>query len=290
MKKLRKCSMLIVILMMCLITINVNAEDVYYTNLNGVQMSEAEYNTIIKMFSEQKASILSQDEFDEYKNANIVSQDTIYQKAIYQDGELVSSKEITEEEYNNAPDETTSCDIMPLSDDSGYYETTYKKLSVSLLDTTNYFKLLATLTWKKVPSCRSYDVFAFRVINMSYSSVSGVQTYIKDSGYTNISYTTDSAGYKAQSNGAGFSMNLKDDSDITGFVMTLTAVLNIKETDATYAHAYTSYQHAQATVTRAQSMSYTLDISGLGNVVLFSSTTIQNHYDDMNGIQLTTPI
>jgi hypothetical protein len=276
--------------MLCLITISVNAEDAYYTNLNGVKMSESEYNTIRKIFSEQKTSILSQDEFDEYKNANIVNQDTIYQKAVYQDGQLVSSQEITEEEYNNAPEETTSCDIMPLSDDSSFYETSYKRLSVVLADFSSYFRLTGDLTWKKVPVCRSYDVFAFRLTNMTYSSVVGSQIYFVGSKYTTIYYDSSSAGYKSLSNGAGFSMNLKDDSNITGFEMTLSAVLNVKETDATYAHAYTSYQHAQNDVTRAQSMNYTLDISGLGNVIYYSNTTIKNLYDGMNGIQLTTPI
>jgi hypothetical protein len=290
MKNICKKSMLIMALMLTLVTVNVHAEDAYYTNLNGVEMSKAEYNTIVKIFSEPKASVISQEEFDEYKNANVVTQDTIYQKDIYQNGQLVSSEEITEEEYNNAPEETTSCDIMPLSDDSSYYGTSYKKLSVTLTDLNSYFRLIGNLSWKKIPVCRSYDVFAFRVVNMTYSSVTGIQTYITNSGSTDISYSSSSTGYKAQINGAGFSMNLKDDSNITGLELTLAAKLYPSETTAQYAHVYTSYQHAQNDVTRAQSMNYTLDISGLGNVVYYSNTTIRNLYDGMNGVQLTTPI
>ena len=85
-------------------------------------------------------------------------------------------------------------------------------------------------------------------------------------------------------------MNLKDDTNITAFDMTLSSFLSINETGYSQAHVFTTYQHAQSSLTRDQSKSYTLSPGGLGDVLYYSNTTIRNKYDDMSGIELTTPI
>lgn len=269
--------------------VNTNAQEVYYTNLNGVQMTQIEYIKICDMLSEQKASILTQEEFDKYMQYSIVSGDEIYQRVVYQNGKVVSEEVITETEYNNAPETSTTCNPNSRADDSAYHETSYKRFSGKLLD-SGTFLYIGSLTWKQVPATRSYDVFAFMTQHFNYSAVTGTQTYFVGNNYTNIYYNSGSEGYKGLSNGAGISMNLKDDTNITRYEMTLTADLTVNTSSYSAASIVTSYQHAQSSLTRAQSMSYNISPVGLGGVVHYSDSSIRAKYDAMSGITLTTPI
>ena len=275
--------------------VNTNAE-VYFTNLNGVQMTEEEYNIIKNKLSETRALTLTQQQFDKYIQGTVISSNTIYQEVISNQDGIISERYITEEEYNNAPSEGIYLSeyILPgnnINSTSGYIETSYKRLNVTLSSYgNNIYDVLGSLTWKKLPNCRSYDIFAFRTNYMSYSSVYGIQTYFVGNNYTDISYNSSSTGYNSDTNGAGFSMNLKDGSNITKYEMTLFADLSITNFNYSTAHVYTTYQHAQTDLTQAQSKSYYFSVGGLGDVVYFSDTTIRNKYDDMAGVHLTTPI
>ena len=272
----------------CVLCGSVSAASVYYTNDLGVEMTELQYHKMLQIFSERRVKTVTQEEFDMLKDATIVDSDAIYQKTTYANGEVIKEEFITEEEYNSAPTAEVNMpdEIMPYSGDYKYVETTYKKLGGTLSDLGNRYNLTAALSWKRVPVCRSYDVFAYRFNHFNYSGFAGNQTYYINGNYNNISYSTSSEGYKAQSNGAGVSMNLVDGSNITGYELTVTTSLTVNTTGISQAHAYVSYQHAQHDVTRAQSMGYTLDISGLGNVILFSNSSIAGKYDDMSGIHL----
>lgn len=283
MKYIIKSCLLSFIVFGCLIT--VSASNVFFTNSNGVEMNELQYNKMLQIFSERKVDMLTQEEFDKYKDSNIVSSNSKYEKETYINKELVSVEEITEEEFNNVSEAESN--IEPYA--SEYIETSYKRLAATVSDGGTW-TLTGSLSWKKKPAYQSYDVFAYRFNHFNYSSFSGEQAYIINGQYYTISYDTSSAGYKAQSNGAGVSMNLKDGSDITGYELVVATRLSFESYNYSKASAYVSYQHAQANVTRAQSMDYTLDITGLGNVVKFNSSTIANKYDGMSGIQLIVPI
>ncbi len=278
----------------CLLVTGVEAKNVYYTNDHGVEMTELEYNKMTQIYSERFIkSTLSQEDFDKVKNGNIVETETLYQKTTYANGEIIKEELISEEEYNKASDAavTEGNDVMPLDGDYRYVETTYKKLTGSLIDMGNRkFSLIGGLSWKKVPVCRSYDVFAYRFMHFDFNGFAGNQTYYVNGAYNNIDYTTSSPGYKQQGNGAGVSMNLVDGSNITGYELTVATNLTVNTYNYSQAHAYVSYQHTQSDVTREQSMGYTLNISGLGNVVLFTNSTIGSKYDGMAGVHLTTPI
>lgn len=292
MKTLFRGSILIMAITLSLNFLKVNAETVFYTNINGVEMSESEYNTIVERTSENIVQRLTQEEFDKYVNADVADSGTIYQKVITDiDGITISQQNITEEEYNSSDFENLVCGNEINSNDYGFFETSYKRFRVYLYDFgSNDYEVYSVLTWKNVPACRSFDVFAFRLKHMSYSVPTAIQTYWIGSNYTNIYYNSSSEGYKSASNGAGFSMNLKDGNNITGFEMNMSANLAINETGYSQAHVFTTYQHAQSSLTRDQSKSYTLSAGGLGDVLYYSNTTIRNKYDDMSGIELTTPI
>lgn len=265
--------------------VGVEAKYVYYTNEVGVEMTELEYEKMLGIYSERYVGHMSQEEFDVLKNANIISGQSVYYKTTYENGVAVEEKEISAEEYANAPEGAISePGIAPLSGDYKYLETSYKKLSGSLAELdSGIYTMAGSLHWKKVPYCRSYDVFAYRLRNFSYSGFTGTQVYYVNGQYNSINYYQSSPGYKAQSNGAGVSMNLVDGSNITGYDL----IIGTNLTTSGKGEIYLSYQHTQSDVTREQSKGYTLNINGLGNVILFSNSTIASKYDGMGGVHLT---
>lgn len=283
----KRCKIFLVVAscLMCFVS-NVKAE-AFYVNTNGVEMTETQYHKMLQMFSERKVSILTQEEFDSYKDNEIVSIGTKYAKETFVNGEYQGTEEITKAEYDAAK-EVNSC--TPYA--SEYIETSYKRLSstVSKISGTSKYSLIAALTWKKVPKYRSYDVFAYRFMHFNYSGFTGSQVYFKGNSAYKIPYYTTSEGYKSLSNGAGVSMNLKDDSDITSYELTVGTTMTFSSYNYATAAAYVAYEHAQANISRANSMNYTLDISGLGNVILFNNDTISGYYDGMDGLRLEVPI
>ncbi len=290
MKKVLLRGVLLTFFLFGVLSISVDAKEAYYVNKNGIEMSELQYNKFLKMFSERKIEFLSLEEFNKYKDANILANETVYQKVTYKDGKVIEEETISEEEYNSVSDSEKSDGVNTYGNDSDNQETSYKRLSGVLTDLGGKFDLMAAISWKKVPYCRSYDVFAFRLNHFSYSAFSGSQVYIKGDKAYGINYSSSSEGYKGLSNGAGVSMNLKDDSDITGFELTIGAILKFNTSSYSQAHAYMTYQHAQNDLTRAQSMGYSLDINGLGNVLLFSNATVRSTYDGMQGVHVSSPI
>lgn len=271
--------------------INVLAEEEpYYLNNNGVAMSEQQFNKLSSIFHISYIENFTQDEFDKYVNGEIIDSKTIYYKTITQDGAVINETEVSKEEYDNAPSSLYSCSESTRGSDSGFIETSYKRMRSTLVDLSSGYSFSNMLEWKQVPSTRSFDVIAFRTKRMSFSNVEGVQTYYVGNNSSAINYNTNSAGYKSASNGAGISMNLKDDSNITTFLIALVADMQISNYDYSNAYVYTTYQHAQSSLTRAQSMSYTLQAGGLGDVLYYSNTSIRNKYDDMPGIMLVIPV
>ncbi len=273
-------------------SLNVFAKNIFYTNEVGVEMTELEYNKMVSIFSERYVKTLSQEQFDKLKDGNIIDNNAVYEKTTYVNGQVYGVELITEEDYNKAPDAKVSeAGVAPLDGDYNYVETTYKRLGGTLIDSGNSkFMIIGALSWKKIPYCRSYDVFAFRYNHFSYTSFIGTQDYYVGDNYATINYDTSSPGYKMASNGNGVSMNLVDGSNITGYELTIVSDLYVNSIGYSRAHAYVAYQHAQSDVTRDQSKSYTFDISGYGNVVLFNNSTVASKYDKMAGVHLTTPI
>jgi len=289
MSKFLKSSTLIAILL-SLFLVNVNAEHIYYTNLNGVEMTRSQYIKMLELYSEKKVTSLTQDEFDLVVNAEIVDSEKAYYKLVSNTNGVLYEEQVTEAEFYSMENIPRVCGEIPMDDDSGYFNTSYKSFSAALLDFDDYFYLISDLSWTIMPACRSYDVFAFRTTHMTYDYVSGTQTYYHGSNYTNVGYGDVSLGYKGLNNGAGISMNLVDDTTITGLDLSLSAILNISEYNYSQAHVFVSYQHAQSDLSREDSMSYTLSAGGLGNVIYYTDYSIKNKYDNMSGLELMTPI
>lgn len=265
-----------------LIAVNQVSAEAYYTNLNGVEMNELQYHKMTQLFSDNKIEHLTQEDFNKYKDANIISSDVMYQKITYQGDEVISEEIISEEEY----EQSSSGNVcMPLSDTDQFIQTEYKRLSASLFE-NNGLNIMGALSWSKMPKYRSYDVFAMRFQFFDYWNAYGVQEYYIGNSGGRFDYNSGEPGYKGFATGFGISMNLKDGSNIDGYELTIGAKLSVNTTSSAYANAFVTYQHAQRDLTREQSKSYGLSIAGLGNVLYYEDVNIRNAYDDMAGLNL----
>lgn len=265
----------------------VSAQEVYYTNANGIEMNELQYNKMRTLFSEKKVEYLSQEEFDQYKDITILNSDVMYEKVTYGDGKVIDREIVSEEEYDNSPETKVCTDeaIMPYSDTSQYIETAYKRISASLYS-NNGISVISSLNWKQVPLYKSYDVYAMRFQFFNFSGAVGKQDYYVNGNYGgSFNYNSSSEGYKGFSDGFGISMNLKDGSNISSYDLALSVNLSLTQSNV-IASAWVTYQHATANVTRAQSMSYNLNGAGLGGVLDYTSGVISNTYDGMGGLHL----
>ncbi len=108
----------------------VNAESIYYTNNNGVNFTEKQYRYIEKMFDKEYIDIISQEEFDNFKDT----------------GFNAEKIEKVESYFNN--------------DIRSSITTTAKTLSITKDGTIINIKL----KWLKNPNVKSLDLIGFRMI------------------------------------------------------------------------------------------------------------------------------
>ena len=182
--------------------------------------------------------------------------------------------EVTKQEYDMANSVATL--------DSATVETTYKKLVSSIYQNGVRYRYKAELTWKNMPSTRSYDIIGIG----HYASVK------RDTGpYFSLYYcrtdgtctTTNSYYPQTFSGGSGASFKLP-----TGALTALKATFYfdvIKSDSSTTVYgqlAASDYSHATSSVTANQSKDYTVTNAG---IILGSS--IINKYDAMNSANAT---
>lgn len=191
-----------------------------------------------------------------------------------------STREVTKEEAQDSQ-------IMPLAElcasDGSCIKTDYKQLSYTMKASARV--LTVTNKWLTMPAVRSYDIIAVKFNGVVLGvKVEGKQTW--SGGYQN--YASDGANTKATWDGAGISMNLTDNTT-SELINTMTVSTDDTTVDWNSLRIFITYQHAQSTVTKAQSMSYIFSNTGngvvLGNTILFEDTTIGSKYDNMTGLR-----
>lgn len=121
----------LLIMLLILIPGIVNAEDIYFTNENGVALTKKEYDYLVERFAEGFPKIMNNEDY-----TNLVSE------------ELINSK------INTAYFEDA---VMPLAD--GYYETGSKSIKISSsCYNASQCSIGVVVEWFKNPTVRSYDV------------------------------------------------------------------------------------------------------------------------------------
>lgn len=179
------------------------------------------------------------------------------------------SYEITKEEYDAAEDGGLGLR------EYGMVETTYKKMVTSIWSRNAGFRFDNTLTWKIMPSVRSFDIIAIGKNSNTYISEGPYfsQRYCTSSTdcYTSFTHTV-----KTSSTGAGATCQL-----MTGSLYSLK--INIQYDVAKNGNytlygleAYGDYSHATTTVTHDQAQNYTVNTNGIN-----LDSSIYSYYDSI---------
>lgn len=259
----------------------VNAESINkYINNNNIEMTINEYTNLIRLgFTESEIANMNYSEFENNRAliGKIIASSTKYYKVI-ESTYLSSTIEITEEEYNK-----TNLS-MPLKSD-GYIETTYKKVTTTIISLSNYYRYKINVEWKNMPSKRSYDIIAIgKDSNVSIiGSITFQQNYCYSNGncYTNSSFIPKTDNY----GGAAF-FQLPSSSSVSSLSSYMYYTISKNTSNTIYTlNAYGDYAHA--TSTTYQSYVNNFSVNSLG-IILDSS--IISKYDEIPIAQATSSV
>ena len=176
MKVVRNAFLLTLSLFLCMGAVKAES---YYTNNNGVSLTEKEYNYVIDFYGDDYPSKMTAEDYNWIQKMDVNNRNYKIEKY-----------------YDN--DTTTR---------SSYHQTSSKYLAISkACSSTCTVNIL--LKWLKNPNVRSYDVIGARFVNTSILSDSA-STYVYSSAGTNY-YNN----YQYFSNGFGNSVKLP--SEATG--------------------------------------------------------------------------
>lgn len=286
MKKIKIAVISLMVMTLFVPTVASAKESVYYTNLNGVEMTEKEYNNLRKIYTEDTIATLEKAAVDAFKNEEnltVTKSEKYIQIDEYldRDGNVIASdqKEVTKEEAEAFAENQK----RGIQTRGSSHQTNMKKIVITGSASSASIKTVTvTNTWLSIPSVKSYDVIAFgngTSLSMTFNSISGYQKW---DGNT-ISYNSGSQNTKkSASGGVGVSMNIVDEVK-SSLQNSLTVTFYNGSNPYT---AYGTYQHATQNVTLAQSQNYSFSRSGLGKVLNFSSS-VKNKYDGMQGVNIT---
>lgn len=199
----------------------------------------------------------------------VVSRDEKYYKTTITQNKESNTIEISKEEYDLAKIETVK------NRGIGETETTYKKLTTSILSNSSRYRYKAVLQWKNFPAVRSYDVIGIgHYSNVKYySSLNFSQTYC----LTNGSCSTSTTHYpNITSTGVGASFKVPE-GNLSSLSQTIffDVQKNVSGTINSQA-AYGDYSHATKTVSSSQSKKYSIGTSGIK-----FTDGIGDYYDDI---------
>ena len=257
----------------------VNAETCFVTSNNGICISETEYNNLLSMgFNDFEIRNMDLEIYNNNKNltGSVKGVATRYiEDTTYRNGILVfnTSRDISEEEYNSVKQVNGNRYVG-----DGYTETTYKRLDTTIIEYTNKLRYKTSLTWKIMPSTRSYDIIGIG-LDDDYVYVSGNRTF-SQTYCTSITscQTSTTADIKNQTTGAGASFQLPSGSYV---IMTSYFYYDVGKKSGVYPtslYAYGDYAHATQTVTQSQAYGY----YGIGYGGLYLYSDIAGKYDSMN--------
>ena len=252
------------------------------TNINGIEISENEYNNFLKIHTEEYIMTMTQADYDKLKSLDYsnIQDETRYILSNYNEKlRLTTEEEITEEEYENFDNQITPY----LDSNTASAETTAKKINMALIGGNNWNYVTFTASWKGIPKTRSFDVIGLRGVGLEFreGSQTGKQIYVSNGNYNMINYSWNGTNIKRLNNGFGISMNIVND-DIDA--LQLEVDCDVKQTE-TYPAVFASYQHAVANLSLANSQNYVLSNVGLGNVFEYPYSIVEK-YDGMSGIRI----
>lgn len=230
------------------LSINVHADDVYYTNKNGVGMTEEQYNFLGELYFDGYQEFITQDKFNKYLSMGL------YGKKVYK-------KEI--EDFESGVESPKAL----------IHETTAKKLTLAYSCSGKYCTMVTGLDWKGIPKVISYDVIGSYLYG-NLTRMTNPTTFLYWSGqsieFTDRVYSGTGYGCTALLQNSSVAMSIVQDVDI---------YVNGSGT------FYSSYQHATKKITLETSKKYTTGFGGYGGVFFFYGSAV-GVYDQMGGVDV----
>lgn len=308
----------------------VNAQDcnTCYINNNGVVFPESQYNAFIELgFKEEELNDMTQERYDSYGVIEKIDKKTeekyfretvVNEKLKYTIVEEISKYEYDNEVPINEQVLIHGAWVIAFATSEPIYkvhETTYKKLTASIAKTSitqaDRRIVMSALEWKKLPSTRSYDIYATRVENGTIISNSqgGSMTQKRNkfdancaiSGQESNTVTIPLSAWNTESSGlgyygVGYTGKLDTKSTIcttdygiyTAPITGYSSTLSYSASTSNKLTIYVTYQHASSDVNfNDVYRAYTFNSSGLGGVIYFISSSLRSAYDGMAGVSLT---
>lgn len=281
------------ILTMFVVINAVNAKSLtFYTNNNGINMTEEQYNILEGYYSKEVIENMPQDQFNnalevDYSKTREVVHYVKTMMLVDGNGNVIKQYDVdvTKAEYDRVG--TFVAPKAVCGDGIACWETAYKKVALYLTEQAypSSIGLIRVLnTWKRIPAVKSFDVIA-ATYAATYTTTSYHGYQIHDG--STITYNSSSGNFKKTNYGVGLSQNIVD-----AVSSTLVNDLYIYGRFTNLFYWLTgsicgTYQHATSTTTLAQSQNYTFsqcDGTGLGGVLKFSAG-IAPKYDAMQGVR-----
>lgn len=267
------------ILLMISLTKNVKAdENIFYTNLYNIEMTEKEYNNLLELgFTENEIYHMSNQTFNDNKDIEAIleSENLEYYKVttITQNGITTTSSEIiTKDEYeigSQGPQVRTSYE--------GTIQTDYKTMrtTISQLNSTQY-RYKVTLTWKNMPSKRSYDIIGlgFEPAKVRLNSTIYFEQQYTPSGGSATTGTTCVPLTGSNGGSAVFKLPVGTMTKLSSYLY-----YNVRKADETVTvttmYAGGDYSHATSNISESNAQNHY--VNHAGGIILDSS--IESYYD-----------
>lgn len=176
-------------------SMEVNAEEVYYRNNNGLPFTEFQYEMMVERFDEDIVANMK-----------------------YKPYQMLGVSNINEDNYEQEVLEPSS------NSRATYYETTCKKIAIAKSCSTSKCIISFSNDWKCIPAVKSYDVSGIRLSSTNFSA-SDYEAYFESNGVD-----TDPAGSRGASNGIGYAFKVPSSGDIGYSLVTAT----VNKTGAVY--------------------------------------------------------
>lgn len=294
MKKITLIIMIISAFYLGINCVSASENEVYFTNMKGVELTEAEYNNLLKGFSHDTINTMDAEMINDIKDAEnfITTEETKYIKTteFLRNGKVVDyiEEEITFDEYNNS-ESTTEPIYTPYAADTK--TTSYRTITLSVTAPSSASTKYVTLTnrWNKMPAMKSYDVMAISPgVAAGSFNFNGHRSAYQKYDDNVISYDVNGDKWNIVDSdfiwkkGIGISQNLVDAA--SRYIENSMTIVLLCGADPFPVKA--AYAHAIVDTPLATSKKYTLGPNGIGGLIEFDSS-VRNNYENSDGLKAT---
>ena len=239
-----------------------------YENYFGITMNNEEYNNLLNLgFSGEEIYYMDEQTFEDNKSlsASLVSKTEKFYKSIYTDlnGETYSI-EITEDEYNN----------QGIIEPRGTVNTTYKSIVSTMSQVSSKFRYKISVSWKQMPSTRSYDVIGVGFNDNIYIDSSVYFNYYHCNSSGDCTTSTDYYSKKKLSTGGSAVFKFPSSAKTLSAVLYYDVAKNTSST-ITRLDMCGDYSHATSNVDSSDYSGHSITINGiqLGDAMSYYDAT-----------------